>query len=101
MYAKGFQMLYLKYCGLSGASIGLVMLFTGIASFVASPLNGAIPDAFAKWSPSHGRPCAAQVSVIAGAAVFTVWVLAAPNVNLAVLTILMSIEALVNNWVTP
>lgn len=101
MFAKTFSLVYLRRCGHSGEALGVMALFTGLAGCVAAPLNGAIPDAFGRRSPAHGRPCAAQVSVAAGALLFTAWVLAAPAVGTAVLTAVMCLEILVGGWVTP
>merc|ERR1712232_769881 len=101
MFAKGFDVLYLEHCGHSGASIGAMAFFTGFASLIASPLNGAIPDMLARKSATHGRPCAAQVSVVAGALAFVVWVTAAPRVTTFVVIMGMCAEILVGGWVTP
>eukprot|EP00418_Pyrodinium_bahamense_P002524 CAMPEP_0179015152 /NCGR_PEP_ID=MMETSP0796-20121207/2641_1 /TAXON_ID=73915 /ORGANISM="Pyrodinium bahamense, Strain pbaha01" /LENGTH=487 /DNA_ID=CAMNT_0020710771 /DNA_START=32 /DNA_END=1495 /DNA_ORIENTATION=- len=101
MYAKGFDALYLKRCGHSGAALGTMSLIGGIAGLPAAQLNGAIPDAFARRSPLHGRPCAAQVSVVAGAIAFAIWVLVAPRVGIMALTAIGILEGLVGGWVTP
>jgi len=101
MFAKSFDVLYLRHCGYSGADIGVMSLCTGIAGFFAAPLNGAIPDAFALRNSAHGRPCAAQVSVVAGAAAFAVWVLMAPHISIMALTGIVCVEVFVGGWVTP
>lgn len=102
MFAStSFSLVFLRHCGYSGDDIAVINIFTGVASFIASPLNGAIPDRFARWSSAHGRPFAAQVSVTLGALVFASWVLVAPKVSIPTLTLLMCLEILVGRWVTP
>lgn len=64
--ALSFIIFYFQYIGISdfGASLLFALCMGGGA--LGGCVGGVIGDGLAKWSPMHGRPLTAQISVAAG-----------------------------------
>lgn len=64
--AMSFMTMYLQYSGLSDVNAALVYACLVLGSAIGAPIGGAVGDSLARWSPNHGRPLAAQISVLSG-----------------------------------
>eukprot|EP00293_Proteomonas_sulcata_P002233 CAMPEP_0184324196 /NCGR_PEP_ID=MMETSP1049-20130417/134023_1 /TAXON_ID=77928 /ORGANISM="Proteomonas sulcata, Strain CCMP704" /LENGTH=475 /DNA_ID=CAMNT_0026645905 /DNA_START=188 /DNA_END=1612 /DNA_ORIENTATION=- len=61
-----FLTLFLQYCGLSDLKAGIVSMTVVFSCGAGGIVGGVIGDRLTKWSRFHGRPCTAQISVLAG-----------------------------------
>lgn len=65
--ALTFLTMYFQLCGFSDVQAALVATMGVCGAAVGRALGGWIGDALALWAPGHGRPLAAQISVLLGA----------------------------------
>lgn len=64
--ALSFAMFYFQYCGISDFGSSLILALSMGGGAIGGIVGGLIGDRLALWSPMHGRPLTAQISVAAG-----------------------------------
>merc|ERR1712228_268786 len=96
--AMGFLTMYMQYCGHSDATSALVATAVLLGKAIGGLLGGFAGDALAQWSPAHGRPCVAQISVLAGIPFVFGLVWLAPTATGEPLIVLSLILGLVASW---
>jgi len=77
--AMTFMTLWFQYMGISNFKAGLLITFMTFACGVGGIVGGFVGDRLAEWSPFHGRPLAAQISVASGIGVFLLILFAVPH----------------------
>lgn len=64
--AMSFNTLYFQYVGMTNFDAGVVSAMFLLGAAAGYVVGGTIGDRLARWSPFHGRPITAQVSVLLG-----------------------------------
>jgi len=64
--ALSFTMFYFQYVGISDFRASVLFGLSMAGGAVGGLLGGMVGDYLARWSPKHGRPLTAQISVAAG-----------------------------------
>lgn len=77
--ALAFITMYLQYAGLSDLKAALLVAAFMLAGAVGQLLAGWVGDSLARWSPWHGRPLTAQISVTAGIPIVFLLFVAVPR----------------------
>eukprot|EP00928_Gymnodinium_smaydae_P014917 TRINITY_DN15476_c0_g1_i1.p1 TRINITY_DN15476_c0_g1~~TRINITY_DN15476_c0_g1_i1.p1 ORF type:complete len:479 (+),score=62.74 TRINITY_DN15476_c0_g1_i1:75-1511(+) len=64
--ALSFAVLFFQNCGISDFHSSMLYASAVAGTAIGGVLGGCIGDRLARWSPAHGRPLTAQISVAAG-----------------------------------
>lgn len=98
--ALSYATIFFQVGGLKDYEAGIVQAVSQISGAVGCVLGGMIADALAKRMPIHGRPAAAQFSVLSGIPVACLLYLQPPPAEMAVqyYTGLMVVLGLLATW---
>jgi len=77
--AMSFMIMFLQYTGVSDTQAASVFVVQCVASMLGGVLGGNVADSLTRWSPFHGRPLTAQLSVASGIPIILVQLMFVPR----------------------
>jgi len=101
--ALAFLIMYFQYLGMSDFLSSALFALNIVAMGIGGILGGSIGDRLSVWSPNHGRPLAAQISVASGiplVIVLLVWIPRDPSYWNIYASVLFSMGVL-SSWCGP
>eukprot|EP00929_Paragymnodinium_shiwhaense_P123680 TRINITY_DN9780_c0_g1_i1.p1 TRINITY_DN9780_c0_g1~~TRINITY_DN9780_c0_g1_i1.p1 ORF type:complete len:641 (+),score=109.77 TRINITY_DN9780_c0_g1_i1:215-2137(+) len=96
--AMGFLTMYLQYCGHGNGMAAFIASGVLVGRAAGAILGGYAGDVLTKFSPAHGRPALAQVSVLLGVPLVFSLVELAPVASSELLLLNALVLGLVSSW---